>query len=65
MLEVVSDASNAAPQNPDVLSPEQIQRVRSLWDTKTIKEIASEVGAQEETVSAFARTHYLYFKYLR
>lgn len=65
MLESVSDTSNAALQSSDVLSPEQIQRIRSLWDTQTIKEIASEVGAQEDIVSAFARTHYLYFKYLR
>jgi hypothetical protein len=65
MFESISNTNITPAQKPEMLSPDQIRRIRRLWDTKTIKEIAVEVGALEDTVSNFAKTHYLYFKYLR
>ncbi|MFH1489423.1 MAG: hypothetical protein ABII06_11005 [Pseudomonadota bacterium] len=47
------------------LSSEQIRKIRSLWDQKPLHEIAGIVGAGEEAVRHFARTHYLFLKYLR
>jgi len=55
----------AALRKTVTLCPEQMQRIRSLWNTKALRDIAVEIGESEDAVNNFAKTHYLYFNYLR
>jgi len=55
---------NVHPAQTKDLSPEQIRIIRDSWDEKPILEIAETIGVPIGTVQAFARSHYLYFKYL-
>jgi len=53
------------PARPGKLSPDQIRSIRKMWNAKTLSEIASEIDASFEAVCHFAKTHYLYFNYIR
>lgn len=47
------------------LSPDQIRSIRQMWNAKALSEIALEVNASFDAVRQFAKTHYLYFNYMR